>query len=68
MAPDMDENTSGSADEKIASEAETGEYVPPEIEERGELNEVTQGGSSTGSLDASYPQGTSSSFDGGLFS
>lgn len=43
-------------------------YVPPAIEVRGSLSALTQGGGLSGTLDASYPIGTSSSFDGGLFS
>lgn len=43
-------------------------YQAPDIEVRGTLNDLTQGGHQSGSLDASYAQGTSSNFDGGLFS
>jgi hypothetical protein len=43
-------------------------YIPPAIEVRGSLNSLTQGGSLSGSTDAVYPVGTSSNFDGGLFS
>lgn len=46
----------------------TDQYTPPSIEVLGSLVEVTQGGSLSGSLDANYPIGTSSSFNGGLFS
>lgn len=47
-------------------EARDPEYVPPAIEVRGSLNEMTQGGSLSGNLDANWPQGTPSSY--GLFS
>ena len=43
-------------------------YEPPELRIRGTLNELTQGGSQAGNLDASYPVGTSSTYGGGLFS
>lgn len=41
-------------------------YTPPKIEARGSLNELTQGGSASGKLDASYPVGTPSGWN--LFS
>ena len=44
------------------------EYTPPRIEVLGSLGEMTNGGSMSGSLDANYPIGTSSQFNGGLFS
>jgi hypothetical protein len=46
----------------------TEEYLAPDIEVRGSLNALTQGGSMSGSLDAHYAVGTSSSYGGGLFS
>jgi hypothetical protein len=46
------------------------QYTPPSIEVLGTLGDLTQGGSLSGTLDASYPVGTSSSSNnyGGLFS
>jgi hypothetical protein len=46
----------------------TDQYTPPSIEVLGTLGDLTQGGSMSGSLDANYPIGTSSDFNGGLFS
>jgi hypothetical protein len=46
----------------------TDQYTPPSIDVLGSLGEFTQGGSMSGSLDATYPVGTSSDFNGGLFS
>jgi hypothetical protein len=43
-------------------------YDPPQIHVRGSVNDLTKGGSVSGTLDASYPVGTSSSYGGGLFS
>jgi hypothetical protein len=36
------------------------EYTPPNIEVLGSLEELTQGGSAAGTLDAVYPVGTPS--------
>jgi hypothetical protein len=56
------------ANESASEGEEIEEYVPPAIEDRGSLNEVTQGGSRSGNLDANYQAGTPSGWGGGLFS
>jgi hypothetical protein len=57
------------ANESASEGEEIEEYVPPEIEDRGSLNEVTQGGTRSGNLDANYNQGgDSQGWGGGLFS
>ncbi|HEY4826062.1 MAG TPA: lasso RiPP family leader peptide-containing protein [Solirubrobacteraceae bacterium] len=43
-------------------------YEKPTIADHGALVDLTAGGSQSGSLDATYAVGTSSSFNGGLFS
>ena len=43
-------------------------YEKPTIADHGALVELTAGGSQAGNLDATYAVGTSSNFNGGLFS
>jgi hypothetical protein len=57
-------NEPASEDEEIE---EIEEYASPQIDDRGSLNEVTQGASRSGKLDAVLPA-TSTHFGGGLFS